>query len=153
MHPLDGGSRRFDPLKFVDSVITSREICMRAATPLAMTLFLVCIFSEAVQAGKETPFQLECSDTFLLDGVMAEPGDDDAGGKRKVVILLHGSGPQSMDEDLTVVTRDGKPNLFYMEGGIVVEVVWDTSFHNWMIRACTFGTAHWYEDTRVFIRT
>jgi pimeloyl-ACP methyl ester carboxylesterase len=65
--------------------------------------------------GGEQPFQLECRDGFVLDGMIAEPDGDRAGQKEKVVILLHGSGPQSMDEDLTAVTEGGKKNLWFKE--------------------------------------
>jgi pimeloyl-ACP methyl ester carboxylesterase len=89
---------------------------MRGIVPTALTLLLnLGPAPEKAQAAKEAPFQLECSNGFLLDGVIAGPGADDRADRHKVVILLHGSGPQSMDENLTAVTRDGKRNLFFKE--------------------------------------
>ncbi|MFQ5708649.1 MAG: alpha/beta fold hydrolase [bacterium] len=63
----------------------------------------------------EEPFQLQCSDGFVLDGKIALPADTGLDGVKKVVILIHGSGAQSMDADLSFVTKGGKKNLFFKE--------------------------------------
>ena len=52
-------------------------------------------------------------DGFELSGRLAYPDATDPAALTRVIVLLHGSGPQSMDEDLTAVTRDGKTNLFF----------------------------------------
>lgn len=87
----------------------------RAAPISPMLLLLVGMAPICARAAEETAFQLECFDKFLLDGMVAQPGADGAADRRKVLILLHGSGPQSMDENLTAVTQDGKQNLFFKE--------------------------------------
>lgn len=87
----------------------------------SLTAFLIGGFLPITAAGsrpcgaEERPFQLECRDGFLLDGMIAEPDEDARGEAERVVILLHGSGPQSMDEDLSAVTEGGKRNLFFKE--------------------------------------
>ena len=52
-------------------------------------------------------------DGFELSGRLAYPDEADPAALAAVIVLLHGSGPQSMDEDLTAATRGGKSNLFF----------------------------------------
>lgn len=55
--------------------------------------------------------RLVTTDGYALDAVFDTPESlPDTG--RRVVILVHGSGSQSLDGDLTTVTRDQAPNLF-----------------------------------------
>lgn len=63
----------------------------------------------------EEPFPIVASDGFEMDGLVSLPAHDGNTHVERVVILLHGSGPQSMDEDLTAVTKDGEQNLFFKE--------------------------------------
>jgi len=70
--------------------------------------------SFASDASEET-FELKCADGFILDGKLHFPARGDSEPVKKVIILLHGSGAQSMDSDLTAQTKQGKKNLFFKE--------------------------------------
>lgn len=62
----------------------------------------------------ESPFVHKSFDGFSLAGKIAYPkGVTDANAGR-VVILIHGSGPQGMDSDLTAASA-GKKNLFFCD--------------------------------------
>lgn len=89
---------------------------MPASPPLRAALLVLSAiaFATAPTTAGEEPIQLECDDGFVLDGRLQTP-DDAEGTPAKVIILLHGSGAQSMDADLTAVTRDGKENLFFRD--------------------------------------
>ncbi len=86
----------------------------RVASLIGSFLYLAAICSRNGSAD-EQPFELECRDGFVLDGMIGSPEEDAAGETEKIVILLHGSGPQSMDEDLSLATEGGKQNLFFKE--------------------------------------
>jgi pimeloyl-ACP methyl ester carboxylesterase len=84
---------------------------------LMMILAAQPFFSQFVFArqGAEESIQITPSDGFILDGKIQLPGSLTDLTVKRVVILLHGSGPQSMDSDLTSVTKDGKQNLFFAD--------------------------------------
>ena len=85
-----------------------------------VSLGLLFIFvPQRSQAFQDTgnDIQVTTSDGFVLDGkVQTSAALTDISPKR-VIILLHGSGPQSMDSDLTSVTKGQKKNLFFAEIG------------------------------------
>ncbi len=67
------------------------------------------------QAAEES-FQLTCRDGYKLDGKIQTPTAEQLGDNpQRVIIFCHGSGQQSMDQDLSSVTRDGKENLFFRD--------------------------------------
>ena len=77
-----------------------------------LVLLLQCGLATAVVAA-EREIRVEGADGFVLEGRLAHPEGAELEDLTRVIVLLHGSGPQSMDEDLTAVTRDGKSNLFF----------------------------------------
>ena len=87
-----------------------------------LTLSAFCL--RMCSAGEDA-FELECRDGFVLEGIVASPEEVAAGEAQQVVILLHGSGPQSMDEDLSAATEGGKQNLFFKE---ISDVLVDVGF-------------------------
>ncbi len=73
----------------------------------------VWVWSGLAYAG-EVAFVHKSSDGFSLAGKLAYPtGTTDANAAR-VVILIHGSGPQGMDSDLSAASA-GKPNCFFCD--------------------------------------
>ena len=74
-------------------------------------LLAICLALPASAAEKE--IAVTGRDGFELSGRLAYPDTTAPVALSRVIVLLHGSGPQSMDEDLTAVTRDGKSNLFF----------------------------------------
>lgn len=60
-------------------------------------------------------FTLKSFDGFRMETAVEMPEglkDDDV---KRVVVFLHGSGPQSMDEDLSIVSAPGVKNLFFVD--------------------------------------
>lgn len=86
----------------------------RPILPRLLALAAAVIFAAVPLSAAEEEIHIECDDGFVLDGRVRLPDDAD-GPPAKVIVLLHGSGPQSMDADLTAVTRDGKKNLLFVE--------------------------------------
>eukprot|EP00913_Durusdinium_trenchii_P008850 g8316.t1 len=76
---------------------------------------LVSPCTSGVADDVEQAFALKCRDGFTLDGTYRLPAKTETANAKRVVILLHGSGPHSMDADLTAVTRDGRKNLFFKD--------------------------------------
>jgi len=89
--------------------------------------------------GREEAFRLECRDGYSLDAKIRYPdpsgppatsgesgesgaasdesgaaSDEGAPAKRRVLLLIHGSGPQSMDVDLTPVTKGRVENKYFV---------------------------------------
>lgn len=85
--------------------------CTRAL--VGASLFLTILASPSVAQSGDQVFDVVGSDGFVLEGRIALPAADSL--VERIVVLLHGSGPQSMDEDLSTVTRDGKQNLFFRD--------------------------------------
>lgn len=86
------------------------------AVLIAAGLAIVIASSAAPVLGQtEVPFQLPCRDGYKLDGKILYPADVEAATAQRVIILNHGSGANSMDEDLTTVTKGGKENLFFRD--------------------------------------
>jgi pimeloyl-ACP methyl ester carboxylesterase len=79
---------------------------------LSILLLSLILIPRAGGQSIEEAFPVVGSDGFELDGLLAIP---DGGAVERVVVLLHGSGPQSMDSDLTAVTRGGKQNLLFKD--------------------------------------
>ncbi|MEM9555294.1 MAG: hypothetical protein AAGC60_13645 [Acidobacteriota bacterium] len=90
---------------------------MRTRLRIVISLFVLLAGSEPSSAAQESeePFQLTCADGFVVDGMIRLPASGETDQVEKVIILLHGSGPQSMDLDLTAVTKQGKQNLLFKE--------------------------------------
>jgi len=85
-------------------------------------LLLVCISCAFISRARvslaqdpEAAFKLPTSDGFMLDGKLRLPPGATSNQEERVIILLHGSGPQSMDSDFTTITKEGKKNLFFVE--------------------------------------
>ena len=87
----------------------------RIASKILLLIALVLSVPAATAQIEEESFKLVASDKYELDARVAFPDGHSDNEVSKVIILLHGSGPQSMDADFTAVTRDGKPNLFFKE--------------------------------------
>ena len=85
---------------------------MNHTIKLLSVAFLLCVCTTSAFAA-EKEIQVTAADGFALDGRLAYPDDAELDKLSRVIVLLHGSGPQSMDEDLTAVTRGGKSNLFF----------------------------------------
>jgi len=79
---------------------------------LFLLLFVSQFAAAASYAAAPAGGQITVSDGFKLDYVIDYP----AAGKNisKVVILIHGSGPQNMDEDMTQASN-GVKNLFFVD--------------------------------------
>jgi pimeloyl-ACP methyl ester carboxylesterase len=84
---------------------------MKLLIKLLVVLFLCGSTTTGFAA--EIEIQVIGTDGFALEGRLAYPDDTVIAELPRVIVLLHGSGPQSMDEDLTAVTRDNKSNLFF----------------------------------------
>jgi pimeloyl-ACP methyl ester carboxylesterase len=84
---------------------------MTRSTTVAVLLVALAALRSPAHADDHA-FRIECDDGYRLDAVVERP---EADAKGKVIILLHGSGPQSMDVDLTPVTKGGKENLFFRD--------------------------------------
>ena len=74
---------------------------------------ILAVTSQAAQ--KERPFSLKCRDGFTLQATYRLPESATDASVSRAIILIHGSGPHSFDEDLTSVTRDKKKNLFFRD--------------------------------------
>ncbi len=66
-------------------------------------------------AEDEHPLEIKCSDGFVLDGKIRLPESTTPDQVKRVIVLIHGSGQHSMDQDLTAVTRGHKENLFFRD--------------------------------------
>lgn len=67
-------------------------------------------------AGDETRAQrltFTTPDGLQIEATVDVPDTQVGSAVKRVVILVHGSGSHSMDADLTAVTREQKPNLFF----------------------------------------
>ncbi len=83
----------------------------RLQTGLCLILFTAIFVQPSSAQMQEEAFQLVASDGFELEAKIAFPQTD----VDRVMVLIHGSGPQSMDSDLTRVTKEGKTNLFFVD--------------------------------------
>ncbi|MEK7477060.1 MAG: alpha/beta fold hydrolase [Candidatus Coatesbacteria bacterium] len=79
---------------------------------LASVLVALVGTSAALGAGVER-FSLRLPDGIVLPASAEEPAPPAPG--QRVVILLHGSGPQDMDEDLSGVSQPGIVNRFFVD--------------------------------------
>lgn len=90
--------------------------CPNCDRVLIVALAIVLVAAQSAEpAGKDVSFKLTCRDGFVLDGKYQLPKDVESATAKRVIILLHGSGPQGMDIDLTSVTKGGKKNLLFKE--------------------------------------
>lgn len=80
---------------------------------LCLALCLGLIGAEAQAA--EVDFKHKSFDGFVLPGKIDLPKGVAEKDVTRVVILVHGSGPQSMDLNLTTVTKGKKPNFFFRD--------------------------------------
>lgn len=64
-------------------------------------------------AGLAESVSFKCRDGVVLPGMLESPVVD--AEVRRLIVLLHGSGPQSMDEDLSVATVNRQTNLFFKD--------------------------------------
>lgn len=79
---------------------------------LALTLIFITTFAAT---GRTEKFHLKSFDGFKMETVVETPDELKNTDVRRVVIFLHGSGPQSMDEDLTEISAPGVKNLFFAD--------------------------------------
>lgn len=85
------------------------------ATPALLALALILFPGSPLEAGSQD-FRLTSRDGYQLDARVEWPGNAAARPKvGRVVVLVHGSGPQTMDEDLTAATRGKTPNFFFRD--------------------------------------
>ena len=62
------------------------------------------------------PASIKSFDGFPLDAVIDVPRGFNKSDVKKVVVFVHGSGPQSLDEDLSSLTiPKGSTNLFFRD--------------------------------------
>jgi pimeloyl-ACP methyl ester carboxylesterase len=88
---------------------------MNAWRSVPFFALLTALHFSTTATGEEQSFQLNCSDGFALDGKISLPENMTADQVKRVIVLIHGSGNHSMDQDLTVVTKQRKKNLFFLE--------------------------------------
>ncbi len=81
---------------------------------LALTLAWAFVHTPQALA-EEADLLFQSSDGFELPAKIAYPENQGKDPVKKVVILIHGSGPNNMDEDLTSVTRDKQKNLHFKD--------------------------------------
>ncbi|MCK5106930.1 MAG: alpha/beta fold hydrolase, partial [Elusimicrobiales bacterium] len=73
------------------------------------------LITTVVSAERMEKFSLKSFDKFAMETVIEMPDELKNGDVKKVVIFLHGSGPQNMDEDLTKISAPGVKNLFFAD--------------------------------------
>ncbi len=88
---------------------------IRSSITMWLTVLMAGLTQVNATENHERPFKLTCADGFVLDGKIQFPAEIDSASVKKVIILIHGSGPQSMDEDISPVTKGGKKNLFFKD--------------------------------------
>jgi len=82
---------------------------------LAVTILFACLASVSVNANAvEAEIQLKAHDGLVLHGKQAWEGDENR-ATRRVVILVHGSGPQNMDVDVKDATINSEYNPFFRD--------------------------------------
>lgn len=81
----------------------------------AVVLLAVASFPPRDAAAAECDVRLTMSDGYELEARVQTPDGTLTVQPKRVMLLLHGSGPQSMDADMTAVTRGGKKNLFFVD--------------------------------------
>ncbi len=122
---------------------------MPSYTRIGLLLALFTLFCLPVQA-TETALKLTMDDGFVLDGLLATPGAKKAATPSRLVIFLHGSGPQSMDEDLTAVTRDNQPNLFFKE---LQDVLLSKGFSVLRFNKRSYQTQLAFKENEAFVKS
>lgn len=84
---------------------------------LAVSLASPAAYGKTPKKGPPTPRVEAVTFTglgdFRLPGRVTVPGDVSDAAVERVVVLIHGSGPQDMDEDLTTLTEGGQPNRVF----------------------------------------
>ena len=79
-------------------------------------ILLTLIFTTTVVSAEQVEkFFLKSFDKFAMEIVVERPNGLKNDDVRRVVIFLHGSGPQNMDEDLTKISAPGVKNLFFVD--------------------------------------
>ena len=76
-----------------------------------LVLALVCAPLAARAA--ETALAVPMHDGFALDAKIASPDGAKDADVRRVIVLVHGSGAENMDEDLTAASKDKVKNLVF----------------------------------------
>lgn len=80
--------------------------------------FLAIVFSLTAfskEIGRK-PASIKSFDGFPLDAVIDIPQGSNKNDVKKVVVFVHGSGPQNLDEDLSSITvPKGSTNLFFRD--------------------------------------
>lgn len=79
-----------------------------------MIRLLVFVLLLAPALAEET-FPVTMRDGYALDAKLALPANVKAADATRVVLLVHGSGAQSMDEDITQASKDKVPNLVFRD--------------------------------------
>ena len=89
---------------------------------LALSFWSAPVWGQAETTDDRTqPWPVKLDDGMTLDAVLdLPPGLSELSDARRVIILVHGSGAHSMDADLTVVTKDREPNLFFKTIGSAI---------------------------------
>ena len=72
-------------------------------------------FNFSLLSAKEKGFRYKSSDQIVLNGKLALPDGLLAKNVKKVVILIHGSGPQNMDMNLTRITKKKVTNKVFCD--------------------------------------
>lgn len=76
----------------------------------------VLALAQPTLAATEVPFTLKSFDGYAIDAKATLPADVTASKDVKhVIVLVAGSGPQSMDVDITAATKGGKTNLVFKD--------------------------------------
>ncbi len=76
-----------------------------------MRQLLVLLVLALPALADEQAVTVKSFDGFGLEARIATP----AAGPKKVIVILHGSGPSNMDGDITSATRNRQKNLFYKD--------------------------------------
>ena len=88
---------------------------MVMAKAVAGIALLLLAHSQVLFAGEIERTKIPCLDNSWLEAEVARPKGLKTDAVRRVVVLLHGSGPQNMDLDLTAVTKDRQKNLVFVD--------------------------------------
>ncbi|MEA3306874.1 MAG: alpha/beta hydrolase, partial [Elusimicrobiota bacterium] len=79
-------------------------------------ILLALTFTTTLVATEKTKkFTLKSFDGFEMETAIDMPDGFKNIDVKRVVIFLHGSGPQNMDEDLTKISAPGVKNLFFVD--------------------------------------
>jgi len=87
---------------------------LKIISALLSSLVISSVIPNIAFAKDETT-SLKSFDNYSLDAMISKPDNVLDKDVKKVIVLIHGSGNQGMDEDLTVVTKNKMPNLVFKD--------------------------------------